>query len=88
MYEKAREELQKIEPKIDLLHEVLGIGLYASITQTSDGYFLGMRFGDIGYNDFLGRPSEVALWRTWMYLEMMSEEARQEAESALSRFQL
>ena len=88
MYEKAKEELKKIEPKIDLLHEVLGIGLYASITQDSDGYFLGMRFGDIGYNDWLGKPSENALRRTKIWLGMMSKEARQEAESALSRFQL
>lgn len=52
---ELQEELTRIEPKIDFLHEVCGCGLYAEITQTSDGYFLGRRKGTCGFDNFLGK---------------------------------
>lgn len=60
----AKEEIIKLEPKIDLLHDVLGFGRFAEITMTSDGFFLGRARGDIGFNHFLGQPSDAAKGRT------------------------
>lgn len=31
--------------------------LYQNFTITSDGYYLGMEHGDIGFNAFLGKPN-------------------------------
>jgi len=60
----AKEEIMKLEPKIDLLHDVLGFGRFAEVTETSDGFFLGRAHGDIGFNQFLGQPSDAAKGRT------------------------
>jgi len=60
----AKSEILKFEPRIDLLHDVLGFGRFAEIYEDSAGIFLGRRAGDIGFNDFLGKPSEAATQRT------------------------
>ena len=60
----AKEEIMKLEPKIDLLHDVLGFGRFAEVTETSDGLFLAREHGDIGFNQFLGKPSDNAKGRT------------------------
>ena len=74
--ESLRDELFRLEPKIDLLHDLLGYGRYAQVHY--DGQvFLGMRHGDIGFNDFLGKPSEVALARTRVLLERMTRRTGQ-----------
>ncbi len=59
-----KEAILRLEPKIDLLHDCLGFGRYAEITTTSDGYFLGRARRDIGFNHFLGTPSQAAIERT------------------------
>ena len=69
---KLKEELFRLEPKIDLLHDLLGFGRFADITITSDGFFLGRRHGDIGYNDFLGQPSNDAVNRTKALFKKLS----------------
>jgi hypothetical protein len=66
------EEIKKIEPKIDLSHEIAGCGLFKDIIETPDGYFLGMRKGDIGYNVFLGKPSNIAKKRTARIFKKLS----------------
>lgn len=81
-------ELKSVEPKIDFLHEVCGCGQFASITQTPDGFFLAQRFGDVGYNVFLGGPSSNALCRTQSYLQRLSPKNRALAERLLKRFDL
>lgn len=85
---ELQEELKAIEPKIDFLHEVCGCGLYAEITQTSDGFFLGRERNDIGFNAFLGTPSSNAMARTKQFLQQLSAPARQLANKLLSRFNL
>jgi len=60
----AKSEILKLEPRIDLLHDILGFGRFAEVTETSDRFFLGRRPGDIGFNAFLGKPSEAAKQRT------------------------
>jgi len=34
--------------------------MYRGVCVTSDGFFLGMAHGDIGYNNFLGKPNPKA----------------------------
>lgn len=74
MLERARAELEEIESTRDFLHELLGIGLFADITRSVDGFFLGQAPGDIGFNHFLGEPSAVALERAAQYLARMTPE--------------
>ena len=58
-----KDAILRLEPKIDLLHDLLGFGRFAEITITSDGFFLGRAWGDIGFNHFLGAPSAAAIAR-------------------------
>ena len=58
------QELFRLEPKLDLLHELLGLGRFAEVTMTSDGFFLGRLHGQPTFDHFLGQPSEVARQRT------------------------
>ncbi len=81
-------ELPKIEPCIDLLHELAGIGQYAEITRTTDGFFLGRAVGDIGFNEFFGIPSDIAIARTAGYLDKLSDVARMQAEELLQEYRL
>lgn len=69
-----KKRLFELEPKIDLLHECLGFGQYGEMTITSDGFFLGQARGDIGFNYFLGCPSEVARERTAGLFAKLTEE--------------
>jgi len=71
-----RKELFGLEPKIDLLHDLLGFGRFAETTMTSDGFFLGRRPGDIGFNEFLGWPSEAAIERTRNLFQRLSPESQ------------
>ncbi|OVE80499.1 hypothetical protein BVY01_00170 [bacterium I07] len=71
-----REELFGLEPKIDLLHDLLGLGRFAEIVITSDGFFLGRRPGDVGLNDFLGWPSEEAIQRTRILFKRLSPDSQ------------
>ena len=74
--DNLKQEILQIEPKIDLLHDLLGFGRFAEITITADGFFLGRRHGDIGFNDFLGRPSQAAVNRTRLLFQKLSPEAK------------
>lgn len=38
--QSLKDAILRLEPKIDLLHDLLGFGRYAEITVTSDDYFL------------------------------------------------
>lgn len=67
-----------LDPKIDLLHECLGLGHYIEIAITSDGHFLGRTRGDCGFNRFLGRPSEAAVERTKKLFAKLSPEHQHE----------
>ena len=73
-----KETILRLEPKIDLLHDCLGFGKYAEITITSDGYFLGRAWGDIGFNDFLGAPSQAAIERTKLLFARLSPHLKHE----------
>ncbi len=73
----------RLEPKIDLLHDLLGFGRFAEITLTSDGYFLGRAWGDIGFNHFLGTPSAAAIARTQTLFRKLSKDHQQEILRAL-----
>lgn len=76
--EKTKEELFKVSPQIDFLHEICGVGHFQDVIVSSDGFFLGMRHGDIGYNDFLGTPSDIAIERTVNVLKLLTTEAQQD----------
>jgi len=75
--DKVKQEILRLEPRIDLLHDLLGFGRYADVTVTSDGFFLGRRHGHMGFNDFLGHPSEAAVTRTRRLFENLSSESRE-----------
>jgi hypothetical protein len=72
--ETLKRAILRLEPKIDLLHDCLGFGRFAEITITSDGYFLGRAWGDIGFNHFLGQPSSAAIARTQALFDKLPEE--------------
>ncbi|MDT8067961.1 MAG: hypothetical protein ROO76_07305 [Terriglobia bacterium] len=72
------EEILHLEPGRDLLHDCLGIGPFAEITITSDGFFLGRLRGDCGHNCFLGIPAEEAKARTRELFERLSPEYQAE----------
>jgi hypothetical protein len=76
--ESLEDAILWLEPKIDLLHECLGLGRFAEVVITSDGYFLGRARGDCGCNHFLGFPSEVALRRSKTLFEKLSAEHQRE----------
>lgn len=76
--ETLERALLRLEPKIDLIHECLGMGRFADLTYTSDGFFLGRTRGDCGFNAFLGVPSESARQRTKRLFERLSPAHQQE----------
>ena len=79
-------ELLTISPRRDFLHEICGCGIFAEITRTSDGYFLGRAHGDCGFNAFLGMPSQNALDRTVQFLKQLTTESRSLASALLDHF--
>ena len=68
----------RLEPKIDLLHDLLGFGRFAEVTLTSDGFFLGRAWNDIGFNHFFGMPSDAALVRTQALFKKLCKDHQQE----------
>lgn len=59
----------------------LPIGDFAAVVRTADGYYVGMRHGDCGYNVFLGTPEPVHAgdglnWTRQVWSEMTSDERR------------
>ena len=86
--ERAQMELKAIEPKIDFLHELLGIGLFAEVIQTSDGFWLGREIGDVGFNAFLGKPSKNALIRTREFIAKMTPVSQAYCKAVLAQYQL
>lgn len=76
--ETLREAVLRLQPRIDLLHDCLGFGRFAEVTVTSDGFFLGRTREDIGFNHFLGNPSQAALDRTRQLVAQLNE--RHQAE--------
>lgn len=76
--ETLEEAILWLAPKIDLLHECVGLGKLAAIVITADGYFLGRARGDCGFNYFLGTPSPAALARTKALFEKLSAPHQQE----------
>jgi hypothetical protein len=81
--EPLKESIMKVEPKIDLLHDVLGFGRFADVTVTSDGFFMGRKHGDIGYNEFLGKPSDVAQQRARKTYEQLDPVTRSKVDASL-----
>ena len=81
-----QEELVEVSPTRDFLHEVCGCGMYAEITKTSDGFFLGRPHGDIGFNAFLGKPSQIALARTQEFLDKLSPTNQVKAMALLESY--
>ena len=79
----VKSEVLVHEPKIDLLHDLLGFGRFAEVTQTSDGFFLGRRAGDIGFDVFLGKPSEAAKERTGELFKKLSECSQEQVKALL-----
>ncbi len=76
--ETLEEAILWLEPKIDLLHDCLGIGRFAEVAMTADGFFLGRARGDCGFNYFLGKPSEAARLRAWDLFMRLSDPHRLE----------
>jgi len=52
-----------------------------NITRTSDGYFLGQEYGDIGFNRFFGRPNPSSpstfefIWQRFRKLSLNERKA-------------
>ena len=82
------ERLNKLEPKIDLTHEIAGCGQFVEMSVTSDGFFLGRRPGDIGFNAFMGNPSDIARQRTKTLYDKMNDKDKKEFKSRLARQQI
>lgn len=80
-----REKIFKIEPKVDLLHEIMGFGQFTEVTETSDGFFLGRAKGDIGFNAFLGKPSEIAKERTRKVYSKLSPAEKTQVDFQIAR---
>lgn len=78
MIETLEEALLRLAPRPDLLHDCLGIGKFAEVALTSDGYFLARAWGDCGFNCFLGRPSRLARIRSRLLFERLSPEHQAE----------
>ena len=74
--DRVCKEIMKREPKIDLLHDIVGCGRFADVTETSDRFFLGMERGDIGYNAFLGKPSEESKRRTKILFNKLPKDVK------------
>src|SRR2546427_13092284 len=72
-------ELFEIEPRRELLHDMCGFGPFAEVTQTGDGFFMGREKGDIGFNAFLGKPSEISIRRLNDEYERLSQASQIEA---------
>ena len=83
-----RQELFEAEPKTDLLHDLSGFGRFIEVKRSSDGYFLGRRRGEIGFNSWLGNPSISALARTKDLMEKLSPEKKAMAKAVLRRFRI
>ena len=81
--QSLEEVIRCLEPRIDLLHDCLGFGRFAAVTVTTDGHFLGRDRGDIGFNQFLGSPSQAAMARTQELFSKLSSKHQQELISAL-----
>ncbi len=73
-----KDAILRLEPKIDLLHDCLGFGRFAEITITADGFLLGQAWRDIGFNHFLGNPSQAAISRTKCLFGKLSPDHQQE----------
>ena len=73
-----KEAILRLEPKIDLLHDCLGFGRFAEVTRTADGFFLGRAWDDVGFNHFLGNPSQAAISRTKHLFGKLSHDHQQE----------
>ena len=67
-----KDAILRLEPKIDLLHDCLGFGRFAEVMVTSDGYFLGRAWDEIGFDHFLGHPSPPAIARTRALFKRLS----------------
>lgn len=78
MIETLEEVILRLAPRLDLLHDCLGIGEFAEVAMTSDGYFLGRAWGDCGFNYFLGRPSMLARARSKLLFAQLSPEHQEE----------
>ena len=78
-----KEAILRLEPKIDLLHDCLGFGRFAEVTLTSDGFFLGRAWNDIGFNHFLGTTSAAAIARTQTLFKKLSKDHQHELLQAL-----
>ncbi len=76
--ETLEEAILWLHPDRSLLHDCLGIGEFAEVTITSDGYFVGRLKGDCGFNSFLGRPSEMAKYQVRRVFAKLSPEHRTE----------
>ena len=76
--QSLKEAILRLELKIDLLHDLLGFGRFAEVTLTSDGFFLGRAWGDIGFNHFLGTPSAAAIGRTQTLFKKLSKDHQAE----------
>ena len=45
------------------LMDVMCLGRYQNVMKTSDGFFIAMEYGDIGFNAFLGQPNPGQIGR-------------------------
>lgn len=62
------------------LMDVMCLGHLQDVMKTSDGFFIGMEYGDIGYNAFLGQPNPGDIGRqfsrgTWQALNFTDQKA-------------
>jgi len=76
--QSLKDTILRLEPTIDLLHDCLGFGRFAQVIRTSDGFFLGRAWGDVGFNHFLGNPSQTAIARTQRLFGSLSNDHQQE----------
>jgi hypothetical protein len=73
---ELQQELIRAEPKGDLLHDLMGCGRYKDVVRTKDGFFLGMKRGSRGYNEFLGKPTDISKGRTKAVFEKLPNDVK------------
>ena len=76
--ETLEEALERLEPRIDIVKDCLGIGRFAEIAITPDGCFLARARGDCDSNYFLVAPTRSALARTKALFGKLSAAHQQE----------
>ncbi len=78
MQQSLEATIRSLEPRSSIIHDCLGMGRFAEVTFTSDGFFLARAHGDCGFNYFLGWPTQQAIIRAKNLFDKLTPEHQQE----------